>query len=259
MDLSPEDKQMAYFRDAAPSPVMPYQPETLMGKREMLLRATPSFSSLHNQGNISPNQFSQSSTYLPQGPVIQYLPKGAQSNPFLPLHRSSSTCALPLNDNSSLHNYKLPSLHEEEATLSQRRAELRAQGYVANPAAPLIQSPGVVRSPSMPTRAFSPVPGTHLAQIPNNQWSDPHRRENMLAQWRDSIKKDETMSLQKKSSVQDRRANMLQERQMQAQMERQKELQNQYKESLFDERMRQGDMIALHREAMRKMQNAANV
>jgi len=96
---------------------------------------------------------------------------------------------------------------------------------------------------------------------PRRQSSTPVNglsRDNQLAQWRASVQQDLQANVQPKKSLDKSRSALLQEKMI---AERQKEIEQARKgmrENALDERMRKGDMLEAHREAMRRMQKEAN-
>ena len=96
---------------------------------------------------------------------------------------------------------------------------------------------------------------------PRRQSSTPVNgpsRDNQLAQWRASVQQDLQANVQPKKSLDKSRSALLQEKMI---AERQKEMEQTRKgirENVLDERMRKGDMLEAHREAMRRMQKEAN-
>jgi hypothetical protein len=91
---------------------------------------------------------------------------------------------------------------------------------------------------------------TSMQQLPQNQGGK-------MDTWRESLKADE--KLQVLSSAADvRRAEMLDEHNQIALQEKQKAVRGTIRGGMMEERMRQKDMLELHRDAMRKMQASAN-
>ncbi|KAI9762618.1 MAG: hypothetical protein M4579_000236 [Chaenotheca gracillima] len=87
---------------------------------------------------------------------------------------------------------------------------------------------------------------------------DPERRETMLAQWRQSVRQDLSKNTEPQLAAEGRRSQMLNDRQRLLQNQRQSALASSRRDSLFDEKMRRGEMHDLHKEAMRRMQASAN-
>jgi hypothetical protein len=83
------------------------------------------------------------------------------------------------------------------------------------------------------------------------------RRAEILSDWRQSVRAEK--QTQNMASLADqRRAEMLEEKNQAAMRERRKEMKGNFMGGVIEERMRQKDMLELHREAMRKMQAGAN-
>jgi hypothetical protein len=131
---------------------------------------------------------------------------------------------------------------EEMASVSARRSVVR-QSTLPTPTPQLRQNP------------------TFDSHQPRRQSSTPVNgpsRDNQLAQWRASVQQDLKANVQPKKSLDKSRSALLQEKMI---AERQKEMEQAKKgmrENVLDERMRKGDMLEAHREAMRRMQNEAN-
>lgn len=102
---------------------------------------------------------------------------------------------------------------------------------------------------------------TFNSHQPRRQSSTPvsgPSRDNQLAQWRASVQQDLQANVQPKKSLDKSRSALLQEKMI---AEKQKEVEQARKgvrENVLDERMRKGDMLEAHREAMRRMQKEAN-
>jgi len=85
----------------------------------------------------------------------------------------------------------------------------------------------------------------------------PQTQGGKMDTWRESLKTDE--KLQVVSNAADvRRAEMLDEHNQIALKEKQKAVRGTIRGEMMEERMRQRDMLELHRDAMRKMQASAN-
>lgn len=120
----------------------------------------------------------------------------------------------------------------------------------------------VIRQSTLPT--LTPQlrqNSTFNSHQPRRQSSTPVNgpsRDNQLAQWRASVQQDLQANVQPKKSLDKSRSALLQEKMI---AERQKEMEQARKgvrENVLDERMRKGDMLEAHREAMRRMQKEAN-
>jgi hypothetical protein len=110
-------------------------------------------------------------------------------------------------------------------------------------------------TPAIPQiAAFDSHQPQHKSSTPVNGQA----RDFQMAQWRASMQQDLQSNVQPKKSLDRSRSALLQERMI---LERQKETEQMNKsmrDSMYDERMRKGDMLDAHREAMRKMQQEAN-
>jgi hypothetical protein len=95
---------------------------------------------------------------------------------------------------------------------------------------------------------------------PKRQSSVAHPlvRETQLASWRTSVHQDLTAMVPIKNTIERQRSALWQERRAEEQKKALAERRKEEMDSAFDERMRRGDMLDAHREAMRKMQASAN-
>lgn len=86
----------------------------------------------------------------------------------------------------------------------------------------------------------------------------PMAREQQLASWRASVTQDLHSGVDPKKNIERSRNSLFQERQLEEQKRVNEARAKAKRESLFDERMRSGNMIEAHRDALRKMQAKAN-
>ncbi|PVH74539.1 hypothetical protein DL98DRAFT_467729 [Cadophora sp. DSE1049] len=95
---------------------------------------------------------------------------------------------------------------------------------------------------------------------PKRQSSAPHpmAREQQLASWRASVQQDLKSTAVPKHTIERSRSALWQERQAEEQKRMMEERKRGERNSKFDERMRRGDMLDAHREALRRMQASAN-
>jgi hypothetical protein len=128
--------------------------------------------------------------------------------------------------------------------------------------ASLSASRSVMRQSTLPTSTPQLRQNSSFdSHQPRRQSSTPVNgpsRDNQLAQWRASVQQDLQANVQPKKSLDKSRSALLQEKMI---AERQKEMEQTRKgirENVLDERMRKGDMLEAHREAMRRMQKEAN-
>ncbi len=80
----------------------------------------------------------------------------------------------------------------------------------------------------------------------------------MLASWRHSVRQDLALNQQPNSSVDARRQDLMMEKYQSGLNQQQQAMAVNYRDSVFDQAMRRGDMLDLHKEAIRKMQASAN-
>jgi hypothetical protein len=150
-------------------------------------------------------------------------------------------------------------LDEEDMTLSQRRqlvqARRRSSGAGSGTAPQSLPSSFGVQPP---------MPSLNLANF-NSHQPQPHsnapsaqKREAMLASWRASMRNENSPMSQPPVADEGRRQAMLSERRQAEAMKTMAERVTKARDNAFDDMMRRGDMLDLHREAMRKMQGHAN-
>jgi hypothetical protein len=102
---------------------------------------------------------------------------------------------------------------------------------------------------------------SHQPKRTTNSGSD-QRRETLLAGWRESIRQStpvQTVAAVNDEQAQRQRRAALLNAKRQAEMEKQQHAQAaQHRESMLQNRMRSGEMLGAHRDAMRRIQAAAN-
>ena len=193
--------------------------------------------------------------------------------------RSSST---PTANGSMVES---PIEHNNYGFMGKRDSIVRAkQSYYANGAA-LTSMPefprrsvqssdaGVYNNPNQSTPAFADDDNISLSarrslllQQPNSSYQPkrqsstptPMAREQQLASWRASVSQDLLSGVAPKNNMERSRNSLFQERQAEEQRRVTEAKVKAKRESLFDERMRRGDMQEAHRDALRKMQAKAN-
>lgn len=200
----------------------PLPQNTLMGKRESMVRSRQNFNTLPEYGSLSPTPDLRS-----QSPNIglSFHPSlnspGASRSPTPNMYPIQN----PANDTAQYRSGHL----DDDMSLADRRNEL-------------LNHP-VSQNTLQGRRSFSPQP----------QQTD--KREAMMKSWRESIKTDQQASGHAVHSIQERRGEMLNERQQLVSAEKQRES---FRDEMLEERMRQKDMLELHKEALRRLQASAN-
>lgn len=79
-----------------------------------------------------------------------------------------------------------------------------------------------------------------------------------MANWRASVQQDLQSSFQPKDTIERQRSQLWVQRQAEEQKKAIGERNRRERDSMFDERMRRGDMLDAHREALSRMQRVAN-
>lgn len=166
------------------------------------------------------------------------------SLPFSPSPAESSVQLTP-NDSASVRNGQLSSLDDDDdnMSLSQRKSLIQQQRQLQQSSAHLSPQGRSFDSPQ-PQRYSSPV--------------NLDRREAMLASWRHSVRQDLALNQQPNFSVDARRQDLMMEKYQSGLHQQQQAMAVNYRDSVFDQAMRRGDMLDLHKEAIRKMQASAN-
>ncbi|TVY48910.1 hypothetical protein LOCC1_G001481 [Lachnellula occidentalis] len=198
--------------------------DTLIGKRDTMMR-NKSYSYHNSQAALA-------------------------STPELPTPHGSGPQSRAGSEAGSLYNYQnasSPILPEddENMSLSARRNLIRQSSLqqLPSPMAP-VQQPPTPYDAHQPRRQSSAP--SHMA------------REQQLASWRASVQHDLHSAVVPKRSVERQRSALWQERQAEEQRKASDARIKGERDNAFDERMRRGDMLSAHRDALRKMQAGAN-
>lgn len=143
-------------------------------------------------------------------------------------------------------------LDDDKQSLSARRKVLRQSSLPVSPlvkSTPLMTFQSTVQTPLPPATALPHRKSLTLA---------PEAREAQLTSWRASVQAELYNQSVPRQTIERQRSALLQER-SQAERERSMEMQKRgIIDSMFDRRMRSGEMIEAHREAMRRMQQQAS-
>lgn len=172
------------------------------------------------------------------------------STPELPTAHGSVPQSRTVSEAGSLYNYQntsSPVLPEDDENmpLSTRRNLIR-QSSMQQLSSPVVP----VQQPPMP----------YDSHQPRRQSSAPSHmaREQQLASWRASVQHDLHSTVVPKITVERQRSALWQERQAEEQRKAMDARMKGERDNAFDERMRRGDMLSAHRDALRKMQAGAN-
>jgi hypothetical protein len=210
-------------------PTVPYgSTSTLMGKRDTMLRGKFSYYS-------NPAALSSAPEFSSQAPYQQH-----------PTQYTSGPTSHNGSDAGSVSNYPAhsnPALDDDNISLSARRDLIR-QSSLQQISSPHIQQGPIPFDSHQPRRQSGLPP--------------PQVREQQLASWRASVQHDLHSGIAPKNTIERQRSALWQERQAEDQRKALEERMRNQRDSAFDERMRRGDMLDAHREALRKMQAKAN-
>ncbi|KAK6496164.1 hypothetical protein TWF481_002188 [Arthrobotrys musiformis] len=249
----PEDVEGMAQRSVSPTPSqLPPMCETLLTKRESMLKATPNFSTVADNTTL----YGQSITQ-PQ-PAFQNpsLPNASASTLSLNRRSASGASMIQQQRSSSGTNYaasmigsiapssRIPSMEMQPGMMGSYSP------YMA-PISPIIPSSPLMPSIPVPHGAVEMAPPQPPQQTPGD------RRENMLKAWRESLMQDQVISARTHNSIQGRRNEMIQESAMQNMYGKQKEMEKAMRDNMVEDRYRNRDMLSIHREAMKRMQDKA--
>lgn len=208
-----------------PNSAVPFgSSNTLIGRRDTMLRSKPSY---HN-----------SQTALPSTPEFPS-PHGS-----MPPSRAGSDAGSLYNYQNNGSNSILPE-EDDNMSLSARRNLIRQSSLqqISSPLPPTSQTPTPFDSHQPRRQSSAP---SHMA------------REQQLASWRASVQHDLQSAVVPKMTVERQRSALWQERQAEEQRKAIDARKKGERDNAFDQRMRRGDMLDAHREALRKMQASAN-
>ncbi|KAJ6263990.1 hypothetical protein Dda_0129 [Drechslerella dactyloides] len=243
---------------AGPTIPLPPASETLLTKRESMLKAPPNFSPI---SPIVDPGYMQAYTQPPQH--------------FQTISPNASSSSL-----NNMNNFNMSSLHlannRRSATptsLIQQRSSSGTNyaGSVVSGITPSSRVPSMDGPQLLPQMNFSPfmtqvgsgvpIPVPHGAVETAPLVPPPpaagERRETMLRAWRESLMQDQVISARTHNSIQDRRNMMIQEHVMMNAYGKQRQYEKGVWEGMVDERYKHQNMLAMHREHLKKMQDKA--
>lgn len=176
-----------------------------------------------------PPRFTPSSTNLmsQRDSMVRNRPSSTSLNRMTPSPFPSM--ASPSNDHLPSHD--LSALEEDDIPLSQRKSLLHLRHQ--QPSRSSLTLPQPQRSPSNP-------------------------RESTLSAWRSSLRADLPAQQAVDEAIESRRTEMINEKRRTSTGQQWAQLEAGRRESDIDRSMRRGELLDLHREAMRKMQGMAN-
>lgn len=161
-----------------------------------------------------------------------------------PLSAAGHAAEIMPIDSASVHSTLASSLDDDNIPLSQRRSLLRqGKRHTSLPQTQAISSHNLPQ----PLRSSSAL-------------TDQERRDHMLASWRNSVRQELSSNTvpQVQSEMDARRTELMNEKYQLGLSRQQKATYASHRDSMIDQAMRRGEMLDVHREAMRKMQAAAN-
>ena len=157
------------------------------------------------------------------------------------LNRQSSApnVAITSSSNSSSNEIQVKPEDDEDMPLAQRRSLIQAQ-----------------RNSSFPAPQQSMVFDSH--QPKRTSTVDSRKQAADLALWRDSMRSDMAQRAPRIAEEDQARTQMMTQRRHSQMKQEQQAAAAQHREGVFDNMMRRGDMLDLHREKLHKMQANAN-
>lgn len=217
------------------SPNIPFgSTNTLMGQRESMVRNKSHYTSqVSLPGNFPPQAHSR------PPPQVHANYRSASG----PGSRIGSDSGSVYNGRNSMSN---PALVEDDDNMS-----LAARRD-------LIRQSSLQQMPSPVVMPRSPVPYDSHQPKRQSTLPPPIVREQQLASWRASVQQDLSNSHVPKQSIERQRSALWSERQADEQRKAMEARMKGERDSAFDERMRRGDMLDAHRDALRRMQASAN-
>ena len=269
-----------------------YQDSAL--SRSMSQQSFNGQSSQQSLNNLGRGFRSSSTPHIPQPIVESPIEEDFSSSPNLPRTSKFSPSNVPFGATNTLmgkrdtmvrnkpfysNSSALPSTPEFPSSQFQSTAPASQAGSDAGPIYnyPNHSSPAVVEDDNMslsarrelirnsslqqlPLASFQQAPVSFDSHQPRRQSSAPSplAREQQLASWRASFQHELQKPVVPKVTIERQRSVLWQERQAEEQRKAMDAWKKGERDSAFDERMRRGDMLDAHREALRKMQAAAN-
>jgi hypothetical protein len=163
----------------------------------------------------------------------------------MPGSRIGSDAGSIYTGRNSMSNPALNEIDDDNISLSQRRDLIRQSSLqqISSPVALLHNSPV----------AFDSHQPKRVSSIPTQG-----AREQQMASWRASVQHELGSGSVPKRDIERQRSMLWQERQADEQRRAMDARMKGQRDSAFDERMRKGDMLEAHREALRRMQASAN-
>jgi hypothetical protein len=208
----------------SPSPYVSFSPgNTLMGKRSTMLRNRISYASKLSATSPTPEP-----------------PQQQLDNPIPSQQKGDGE---PVYNTNYLNHSSPAVLDDDDMLLSERRNMIR-QASLQQLTSASMQQPPTPFDSHQPRRQSS-VPG-------------PIQREYQLASWRESVQQDLQSTAKPTRAIERRRSTLWLEKRAEEEKKALEQKKKEGRDSAFDQRMRRGDLLELHREALRKMQAAAN-
>ncbi|KUJ12741.1 uncharacterized protein LY89DRAFT_737659 [Mollisia scopiformis] len=222
-------------------PNVPYgAPSTLIGKRDSMIR----------QKYNPPATLSST----PENPSWKFPSVAAGSGPSSQ-YPSGPTSVRAESDAGSIYNYPNTNAvfyeeDDENMSLSARRELIRQSS--------LHQSAPNLPIAAQPLQTGTPPPFDSHQPRRQPSGPSPMAREQQLASWRASVQYDLAAGGAPRNTIERQRSQLWLERQEEEKRRVAEERRRLERDGAFDERMRRGDMLDAHREALRKMQASAN-
>lgn len=199
----------------------------------------------------------QGSTATLLGKRSDILRNKMSSVSFMPYASTPNVAVIAPSDSASARGVRLDKIDSDNISLSERKRQIDQEDMTLAERRELIQRQNQERR-----QDTWPLPQRQTFNFDSHQPArgpalNDERREMMLANWRQSVRHELNAS-QPLLADEGRRAAMLNDRRQQQVADQQRTMAANHRDSVFDSMMRRGDMLDLHKEAMRRMQASAN-
>ncbi|CAG8949350.1 hypothetical protein HYFRA_00004976 [Hymenoscyphus fraxineus] len=214
------------------SPNVPFgSTNTLMGQRESMVR--------------------NKSLYISQVSLLPKVPLHAHSKAPPQAHANFRNISAPVGSDSGSvyngrHSISNPVVTDDDNMSLAARRDLIRQSSLGQISPPAVTLPR------------SPIPYDSHQPKRQSTVQSPGVREQQMASWRASVQQDLSSSYVPRQSIERQRNALWNERQADEQRKAMEAKMRGERDSAFDERMRRGDMLEAHRDALRRMQASAN-
>jgi hypothetical protein len=206
----------------------PLPSDTLLDKRSSILQQRITTVGFNNSGFVSTPNFS------PMSPIS-------------PSDSASIRNSVNVEESPDLDDIPLA---ERKAILEGRKRSVRSSHTFTV----THTQPAAMQSQTWAAASTANLQNFNSHQPKRDSGMDASKRETLLNSWRESLREELAPTKPVPLADDGRRAAMINERRQKQMMEQQHQVARHVRDSTFDNMMRRGDMLELHREALRKMQ-----